>query len=309
MRPSFAAASIAATLLIPSADAVAQLQSVWVTAVDDGTTLRACPDAKCGVAGKLPAGATVLVLREERGWYWVDAERFRSGGRIQNTWVRVEDVRAAAAAAAAPEKETAKAGPLWKDADVAPDKVLGPAGPATSEKACLTCAAPKRVAGSIRLTEDGPSADGPGPGDPTYDANLVLGQKKFGPRLLEAQKQATQARMNVSLYLQRCYEKYVPPDDHINKSVNRPATSAQRKAVRWGLLASASSPYAWNDTWVVGYTLGNQQTRRYCGDLWRSVQEEAGDIMVVASDITSRAIDAKIYPRAIDYLLVAYNVK
>ena len=307
MRASFAAAALAATLLIPSADAAAQYRPTWVTAVNDATTLRSCPDAKCAAAGKLPAGTPVLVLREERGWYWVDAEQFRFADRIQNTWVRVEDVRSAAGAAG--ERQDAAAGPLWKDAEVAPDAVLGAAGPATSEQACLTCAAPKRVTGGIRLTEDGPSADGPGPGDPSYDANLVLGQKKFGPRLLEAQKQATQARTKVSLYLQRCYEKYVPPDDHINKSVNRPATGAQRKAVRWSLLAPASSPYAWNDGWVAGYTLGNQQTRRYCGDLWRSVQQEAGDILVVASDITSSAIDAKIYPRAIDYLLVAYSVK
>jgi hypothetical protein len=312
VRASFAAAVVAATLLIPSAEASAQLEPAWVTAANDGTTLRACADAKCDVAGSLPAGTTVLVMREERGWYWVDVPKeHRVANRIQSTWVRVEDVRSAVVAER--KDQAAKAAPLWKDAEIAAADASGSgtlaAGPATSTEACLTCAAPKAVTGSVMLTVSGlAAAGGPGPGDPDFDANVERGIKKFGGRLLGAKKRADLAQTKVNTYFQRCYEKHVQPEDRPGAPAVKPRGARPRPVLTWGQLASSSSPYAWSDAWVTRST-GTMQIMRYCGDLWLGIQKESGDLQATASDISSRALDEKIYPQAIHRLLVAYNLK
>ena len=310
MRYSFVTAASAAVLLIPSAAAFAQTQAYWVTAVGDGTHLRACAGTTCDPAGRLPAGVTVLVMREENGWYWVDVPlELRARDRIQNAWVRIEDVRPVVANPPETRNAVANTGTSWREPDVAAAKPAVPvAGPATSGAACLTCAAPRTVTGSIRLTEEGSAAAGPGPGDPGFDSNVVLARKKLGGRLLEGKKQADLTLTKVNTYLLRCYEKYVPAADHVDGSASRSRGGRRRTVVKWGQLASPNSPFAWNDAWVDRAT-GNAQLARQCGDLWLTIQKEAGDLRVVASDITSRAIDEKIYPRAIDQLLVAHNLK
>lgn len=310
MRSSFDAVAVAAVILIPSAAGFAQTQANWVTSVSDGTPLRACASARCEIAGRLPAGMTVLVMREEKGWYWVDVpSEHRTRGRIQHAWVRIEDVRPFVADRPEPQSAAAKTEAKWRKPDVAAaDPAVPVAGPATSAAACLTCAAPKAVAGSIRLTEDGAAAGGPGPGDPGFDSNVVLAQKKFGGRLLEGKKQADLTRTKVDTYLRRCYDKYVPRQDHVDKPAGKPRGGVRRTVAKWGLLASPNSPFAWSDAWVDRAT-GNTELARQCGVLWVAIQKEAGDLQVVASDIASRAIDEQIYPRAINQLLVAHSLK
>lgn len=315
MRSSFVIAATAAVLLIPSAAAFAQVESTWVTAVNDGVTLRACPGARCDVAGKLPAGLRVLVMREERGWYWVDVPKEHQVlGKIQNTWVRAEDVRTAAATAH--EARASKATAQWKEPVVAPSEATAPAnpavaapGPTPSASACLTCAAPQKVTSSVMLTQYGSSAGGgPGRGDPAFDANVELGQKKFGGRLREAQKQADLTRTKVSTYIWRCYAKYAKYDERPGRPVARPKSGARRWTVNWGMLASPTSPYTWNDGWVANGE-ATVPIRRYCGTLWLGIHKEASDLQGIASDITTSAIAEKIYPEAIHRLLVSYNLK
>lgn len=310
MRSTFVTAASAAVLLIPSAAALAQTQANWVTPVGDATPMRACPGPRCEPAGRLPAGVTVLVMREERGWYWVDVPpEYRTRGRIQHAWVRVEDVRPVVNDQPEPRSAVAKTGATSKERVVAAAKPAEPvAGPAASAEACLTCAAPKTVIGSIRLSEDGAAAGGPGPGDPGFDANVVLAQKKFGGRLLEGQKQADLTRTKVNTYIRRCYDKYVPRQDHVDRRVGKPRGAVRRTFAKWSLLASPNSPFAWSDSWVERAT-GNMELARQCGVLWGAIHQEAGDLQVVASDIASRAVAEKIYPRAINQLLVAHSLK
>jgi hypothetical protein len=295
-------------LVLTSTPAMAQEPAQAVTPRKGAATLRKCPEPKCPIIGSLPEGATALVFNQESGWYWLDvAKEHRSKGEFTTTaWVRMEDVRSVV-------QQVADATPVHKPATAVPTTASIAINEAAVEENCLACAATKEVSGEITLTAEGDTVGGPGAGEPNFDKNMTMAQSALGPQLSAAAKVAEAARADLNKYLSVCYGKYTHHDVHAGASAGMRTDSAAVVAAgnyagSWAAVATASSSYAWRESWVDGVDVSNETTT-YCRGLWSDVQQQASDVQSASADIKAQARGMEVWPLVIHRLLAQYGLK
>jgi hypothetical protein len=294
-----------------SAGLLAQQRATMVTPTKGPATLRKCPEPKCPVVGHLPEGETVLVMNQERAWYWLDVPKeFRDAGEFSTTaWVRMEDVRAVTAPAA----PTVEAAAVRHEPTPAVRPTVIVRAVRSEESTCLACAATKDLKGEITLTIEGEPVGGPGAGDPHFEDNMAMAQAKLGPMLAAAAKVADSARADLNKYLSACYGRFTRHNVHAGAAAGARTDSAAVAAVgngngSWAAVATASSSYAWRESWVEGVDVSNETTA-YCRGLWSDVQDQAGIVRRASADIKGEARALEVWPLVIHRLLAQYGLK